>query len=165
MAESFSIDLDNEKVLLDGTWYSHDGLAKRIRDMVQGGDFHLAKPSAALEALEAAVSNLSVFTLKLRPEVLTALSGAANRSGKTIDALAREILDRGLAVAPTPTPAPIPLTAAAPAPAPIPLTAAVAPVTEPATEMPTPIALTPKKPAAAPAPGTPDAEKGWFNRR
>ncbi len=154
MAENFSIDLDNERVLVDEVWYTRESLALHIREMVQGGDFHVTRPSAALEALEAALANLALFTVRLRPEVISALNGAAVRSNKTAESLAREILGRGLAVGSVAAPA------AAPTPPPIPLTASVA---ERPPETPVPIALTPKKAAGAAA--LSDAEQGWFNRR
>ena len=57
MPESFSIDLDFERVLLDGAWYSRDDSTLRIKTMVDSGDFKVGRPSAALEALELALAD------------------------------------------------------------------------------------------------------------
>ena len=89
MPETFSIDLDAERVALDGAWYSRDDLAQKIKAMVDAGDYKLGHPSAALEALETALAELTSVSIKLPRSVLNALSGAANRSGKTVDALTR----------------------------------------------------------------------------
>lgn len=172
MPETFSIDLDAERVALDGAWYSRDDLAQKIKAMVDAGDYKLGHPSAALEALETALAELTSVSIKLPRSVLNALSGAANRSGKTVDALTRGIIGRALA-APTPAsvsaaPGAMPLTTPA-ATAPVPLSnpklVPGVPVLEPA-----PITLTPKKtPSQAPEPSgqTPaaDADHNWFNRR
>ncbi len=173
MPESFSIDLDAERVALDGAWYSRDDLAQKIKAMVDAGDYKLGHPSAALEALETALAELTSVSIKLPRSVLNALSGAANRSGKTVDALAREIIGRALAAPTVPSvtaaPGAMPLTT--PAAAPVPLTnpklVPGVPVLEPA-----PITLTPKKTPSQPPGQTSsqpaaqtDADHNWFNRR
>jgi hypothetical protein len=172
MPETFSIDLDAERVALDGAWYSRDDLAQKIKAMVDAGDYKLGHPSAALEALETALAELTSVSIKLPRSVLNALTGAANRSGKTVDALMREIVGRALA-APSPpsvsaAPGAMPLTTPAAA-APVALTnpklVPGVPVLEPA-----PITLTPKKtPSQAPEPAgqapAADADHNWFNRR
>ncbi len=176
MPESFPIDLDSEKVLFDGTWYRKEDLARKIKAMVDGGDFKVTRPSSALELLEAALGTLRSVTLKLPAELADGLAAAASRVGKSLDAFAREALARSigaavpqahaapLAAASAPAPVPLSLGSAA---APIPLVAAAAsaPVATAAAspeEAASAIALTPKK---APAPAGGDAEKGWFDRR
>jgi hypothetical protein len=170
MPETFSIDLDAERVLLDGAWYSREDLAHRIKAMVDAGDFKLGRPSAALEALEVALSELTTMTVKLPRGILNALAGAANRSGKSAEGLAREIIQRALAA-----PASTSVTVATPAQPLQPTAASVEPIplTAPAKLVPgvpvleaVPITLTPKKPAepgAAQAPG--ESEQSWFTRR
>jgi hypothetical protein len=170
MPETFSVDLDFERVLLDGAWYSRDDLTLRIKTMVDSGDFKVGRPSAALEALETALADLTTLTVKLSHGALIALSGAASRSGKTMESLARELIERSIAAPSTASTTvtvatrPLQLAPADPAAAPIPLTlpsSRAAPAVAAA-----PIALTPKK-APEPTAQSPasDAEHSWFNRR
>ncbi|HUB07331.1 MAG TPA: hypothetical protein VMB50_10025 [Myxococcales bacterium] len=183
MTESFTIDLDSERVAMDGAWYSKEDLARKIKEMVDGGDFRVARPSAALEALEQAIASLATLTVRLPAPTFAALSGAANRSGRSLEALARDLLERSIAAPQTSgqvssPPMQLQQTQAAPMQlqqpqaAPMPLTMVVkgGAAAEPPAE-PTPIPLTPKHaavPVLAPAPApTPmsDAESGWFKRR
>ena len=175
MNESFTIDLDSERIALDGAWLSKEDLARKIKELVDSGDFRVARPSAALEALEQALASLATVTVKLPASTLSALQGAANRSGRTLEALARELLERSIAAPATGGQVSSPPIAVQPAPpaAPVPLTAVVkgGAAVEPGSEA-VPIPLTPKPPVspAAPAgqvPSAPmsEAESGWFKRR
>ncbi len=47
------IDLDSESVWLDGAWYTRDELARRIKQMIESGDFRVSRPSQALERCQA----------------------------------------------------------------------------------------------------------------
>ena len=42
------IDLDSESVWLDGAWYTRQDLARRIKEMIETGDFRVSRPSQAL---------------------------------------------------------------------------------------------------------------------
>ncbi|MHB1843452.1 MAG: hypothetical protein ACYCWW_01280 [Deltaproteobacteria bacterium] len=182
MPESFPIDLDSEKVLFDGAWYRKDELAQKIKAMVDGGDYKVTRPSAALEALEASIGALRTVSVRLPTDVAEGLAAAAARVGKSLEGFVREALARSVGAAlpqahtapPQLSPvvpqaaAPIALGktasfAAAPAPAPIALGSPVAPP-EAASHEESPIALTSKK-VSAQGPGPGDAEKGWFDRR
>jgi hypothetical protein len=164
MAESFSIDLDAEKVLLDGAWFGKDDLVQRIKTMVEGGDYKLSRPSAALEALESALGDLTSVTIRLPRGALNALSGAAIRSGKSVEALARELIGRAIATPTASVSSSMPA-AQAPTPAPMPLQL-TATVKGHGTDPALPIQLTPKK-GTDPAPqGSPaDGDPNWFGRR
>jgi len=189
MAENFEIDLDGEQVLFDGTWYAKDELTHKIKTMVEGGDFRVARPSSALEALEGAVGNLREIKVRLPIETYEALSAVATRAGRPVGALLREALARlvpgnnvpagtrpatgqipasptgQIPVAPTvihtpaAPPAPIPLSTRAPSRINLPT------ANEPATaeEAAGAIPLTSKRQDAPPAAN--DSEKSWFDRR
>lgn len=157
MTETFPIDLDSEKVSLDGAWYGREDLARTIREMVGSGNFHVSRQSAALEALEQTLASLVGLNLKLPAGTFAALSGAASRSNRTVEALARELIERSIAAPPTQGTVASPPVAVQPPAAPLPLTPGKAAEPE------APIALTPKKPAQVAAAG--DAESSWFKRR
>ncbi|MHB8419071.1 MAG: hypothetical protein ACYDCL_13420 [Myxococcales bacterium] len=165
MNESFAIDLDAERVAVDGAWYTKADLAGKIKEMVDGGDFRVARPSAALEALEQALASLTSLTLKLPAATYAALSGAAARSGRTAEALARELLERSIAAPQSGgqvTSPPMALQSP-----PVPLTAVVGGAAAEGA----PISLTPKRPVAVASPPAPapaavsEAESGWFKKR
>lgn len=162
MAENFPIDLDGEKVLLDGAWYRKEDLGRKIRAMVDNGDFRLARPSAAMEALEAALASVRTVTIRLPAELIEAISTAAAQAGRSPEAFLREVIGRAvqgqsmapsLSTAPGLGPAPIPLTSRVPA--------AVAIEAATLEDQASAIALTQKKSA----PVATEAEKGWFDRR
>lgn len=150
MSDSFEIDLDGEQVLFDGTWYAKEELARRIKGMVDGGDYRVARPSAALEALQDALVNLRTLSVRLPAELAEALSSAAARQAIPVGAYVREALARSL---PQPSRPPAPS-----ANSQIPM---LSPVTEPATaeEAASAIPLTPKRRDEG------DPAKGWFNRK
>jgi predicted DNA binding CopG/RHH family protein len=98
MPEGFQVDLDGEQVLFDGTWYAKEDLAQKIRGMVDGGDYRVSRPSAALEALENALSGLRSLTLRLPVEHAEALAAEAARQGLPVGAFTRELLMRALSM-------------------------------------------------------------------
>jgi hypothetical protein len=184
MAENFEIDLDGEQVLFDGTWYSREELTRKIKTMVEAGDFRVARPSSALEALEGAVANLREIKVRLPIETYDALAAVATRAGRPVGALLREALARLVPGNNAPpgtrvVTSQIPVTPgqtgthAVPAPpAPIPLSPRmqsrtnVPSANEPATaeEAAGAIPLTSKRrDDSSPAPA--DGEKSWFDRR
>ncbi len=98
MPEGFQVDLDGEQVLFDGAWYSKEDLAQKIRGMVDGGDYRISRPSAALEALQNALSGLRSLTLRLPAEHAEALATEAARQGMPVGAFTRELLMRSLSL-------------------------------------------------------------------
>ena len=99
MDQFADIDLDTESVWLDGAWYTRPDLARRIKEMIETGDFRLARPSQALERLEAAVSQARQLTIKLPTELADAVSSAAARLGRPVGHLIREAIAYYLAAA------------------------------------------------------------------
>ncbi len=119
------IDLDSESVQFDGHWYTRDDLARRIKSMLDAGDFAVTRPSQALEELTGVLASLRTLAFRALPEMGDALNSAAASQGKTVGAVVREAVAAFLAMPVAPGPAkPIPLQAKAPEPAAAPTAAA-----------------------------------------
>jgi hypothetical protein len=93
------IDLDSEAVWLDGAWYTRDELARRIKQMIEAGDFRVARPSQALERLEAALVQARVLSLRVPADLADAVTEAATRLGRPVGHLVREAMAYYLAAA------------------------------------------------------------------
>jgi hypothetical protein len=93
MAE-FEFDLDGEQVLFDGTWYSKDELARKIKTMVEAGDYRVSRPSAALEALQATLGSMRTLTVRLPADVADSLADVATRAGQPVGTMVRDVLIR-----------------------------------------------------------------------
>ena len=93
------IDLDSESVWLDGAWYTRDELARRIKEMIEAGDFRVSRPSQALERLEAALAQARVVTVRMPAELADAVGAAAVRLGRPMGHLVREAVAYYLAAA------------------------------------------------------------------
>lgn len=95
---SYPIDVDSETVQFDGQWYTRDDLARRIRAMLDAGDFSVGRPSHALEELNRAIASLRTMAFRATQELAEGLSAAASRQGKTVGALVRDVLEAYLKV-------------------------------------------------------------------
>jgi predicted DNA-binding protein len=93
------IDLDSESVWLDGAWYTRDQLARRIKEMIEAGDFRVSRPSQALERLEAALGLAQAVSVRLPADLLEAVSATADRLGRPTGLLIREAVAYYLAAA------------------------------------------------------------------
>jgi predicted transcriptional regulator len=93
------IDLDSESVWLDGAWYTRQDLARRIKEMIETGDFRVSRPSQALERLEAALAQARVVNVRMPDELAEAVSAAAARLGRPVGHLVREAVAYYLAAA------------------------------------------------------------------
>jgi len=93
------IDLDSESVWLDGAWYARDDLARRIKEMIEAGDFRVARPSQALERLEAALVQAQVLSVRMPAELAEAAGSTAARLGRPVGHLIREAIAYYLAAA------------------------------------------------------------------
>lgn len=171
------IDLDAETVQLDGNWFTRDDLARRIKAMLDAGDYAISKPSQALEQLTQSTANLKTATLKVPGEIAQAISQLAEKQGKTVGSVMRDALAAYVG-APQPsqsggstaaqTGGPSQQTGAPPPPPPAALSAgpgalrnAQVPEAVSAAEAASALPLTPKKKdddAQAPA------ERSWFGR-
>lgn len=93
------IDLDSESVWLDGAWYTRAELARRIKDMIEAGDFRVSRPSQALERLEAALGQATVVAVRMPGDLADAVSATAARLGRPVGHLVREAVAYYLAAA------------------------------------------------------------------
>ena len=93
------IDLDAEAVWLDGAWYTRDELARRIKQMIESGDFRVSRPSQALERLEAALGQAQVVAVRMPADLAGAASATAARLGRPVGHLVREAIAYYLAAA------------------------------------------------------------------
>ena len=92
MSGQFEIDYDVEAVWLDEAWFTREELASRIKQMIEGGDYRLSRPSAALERLEAAIGQARVLAARVAPDVAEAVERAAEESRRPVGAVIREAL-------------------------------------------------------------------------
>jgi len=93
------IDLDSESVWLDGAWFTRDELARRIKQMIESGDFRVSRPSQALERLEAALGQAQVVAVRMPADLAEAASATAARLGRPVGHLVREAIAYYLAAA------------------------------------------------------------------
>ena len=93
------IDLDAEAIWFDGAWCTRQDLARRIKKLVDEGDYRVARPSEALERLEAVLAATQVLATRVPAELAAALAGAAKQTGHPIGRLAREAMAYYLAAA------------------------------------------------------------------
>jgi predicted DNA-binding protein len=93
------IDLDSESVWLDGAWFTREDLARRIKDMIEAGDFRVSRPSQALERLEAALAQARVVPVRMPADLAEAMTATASRLGRPVGHLVREAVAYYLAAA------------------------------------------------------------------
>ncbi len=93
------IDLDSESVWLDGAWYTRQDLARRIKEMIETGDFRVSRPSQALERLEAALAQARVVTVRMPADLAETVGATAARLGRPVGHLVREAVAYYLAAA------------------------------------------------------------------
>jgi hypothetical protein len=90
------IDIDAEAVYFDGHWYTRDDLARRIKAMLDSGDFAVTRPGAALEQLTAVVSSIRTLAFRATPDMVEAINTGASRAGKSVGAFIRDALSQQL---------------------------------------------------------------------
>jgi hypothetical protein len=113
-----TIDLDAEAILFDGHWYTRDDLARRIKAMLDSGDFNLSRPSQALEQLTQVMASVRTVAFRATPDIVEALNRSAAQQGKTVGNRIRELLVAGLGTGGHGVVGAEPVAAASPAPPP-----------------------------------------------
>ncbi|MFO0584511.1 MAG: hypothetical protein U0229_19755 [Anaeromyxobacter sp.] len=93
------IDLDSESVWLDGAWFTREELARKIREMIEQGDFRVSRPSQALERLEAAIGQARTVNVRMPMDLAEAVAATAHRLGRPVGHLVREAVSYYLAAA------------------------------------------------------------------
>lgn len=91
------IDLDLEAVQFDGSWYTREELAKKIKSSLESGDYAISRPSQALEYLTAQLGSAKNLSFKVTQELAEALNQAASRQNRSAASLLRDALAAALA--------------------------------------------------------------------
>ncbi len=86
----FPIDVDAEAIFLDGAWYTREDLSRRIRAMLDSGDFNVARPSMALQELTQMMVGIRTMAFRATPELADALTALATRLGQSVGGVIRE---------------------------------------------------------------------------
>jgi hypothetical protein len=94
------IDLDAEAILFDGQWNTRDDLARRIKAMLDAGDYAISRQSGALEQLTQTLAAVRTLAFRATPDLVEALNMAAARSGKSVGGFIRDTLIDSIAGAP-----------------------------------------------------------------
>lgn len=97
MSQRFEIDLEQEKVQLDGAWLTVTEVGARVTQMIASGDLRIGRLAEALEQLGQAVAGAKSLTLKLSGEQYAKLEAAGAKLGKGAEAFARDLLMQVLA--------------------------------------------------------------------
>ena len=113
------IDIDAEAIYFDGHWYTRDDMARRIKAMLDQGDFAVSRPSAALEQLTSIISSVRTLAFRATPDMIEAINAGAARAGKSVGAYLRDALSQQLGL-PSSDFGPGPVQLATPVPAPSP---------------------------------------------
>lgn len=92
----FPVDVDAEAIFVDGTWYTREDLSRRIRAMLDAGDFNVARPSAALQELTQMMQGVRTLAFRAPPELADALTDLATRQQQSVGAVIREAVTRYL---------------------------------------------------------------------
>ena len=90
------IDLDAEAIYFEGHWYTRDDLARRIKAMLDAGDFAVTRPSAALEQLTSVISSVRTLAFRATPDLVEAVNAGAARAGKSVGGFIRDALSAAL---------------------------------------------------------------------
>ncbi|MFT3706688.1 MAG: ribbon-helix-helix protein, CopG family [Archangium sp.] len=86
----FPIDVDAEAIFLDGAWYTREDLSRRIRAMLDSGDFNVARPSMALQELTQMMQGVRTLAFRSPPDLADALTQLASRMQQSVGAVIRE---------------------------------------------------------------------------
>lgn len=93
------IDLDAEAIWLDGAWHTREALARRIKQMVESGEYKVARLSEALERLESELDRTRILSSRVPEDLAEALAAAGTRLGLPVGHLVREAVAYYLAAA------------------------------------------------------------------
>lgn len=93
------IDLDAAAIWVDGAWCTREDLARRIKQMVDAGDYRVSRFSEALERLEAVLARTEVLATRVPSDLAAALGAAGRQAGRPVGHLLREAVAYYLAAA------------------------------------------------------------------
>lgn len=87
-----SLDIDAEKVQFENQWYTREELARRIKGMLDAGNYAVGDPGKALEFLTSSIASVRTLPIRMMPEMADALASMAQRQGRTGGSIVREAL-------------------------------------------------------------------------
>jgi hypothetical protein len=105
----FPVDVDAEAIFLDGAWYTREDLSRRVRAMLDQGDFNVARPSLALQELTQVMQGIRTLAFRATPQLAEQLTEYANRSQMSVGAVIRDAVAQFIASGVAQSPAPIAL--------------------------------------------------------
>ena len=92
MSENFELDIDRERVHVDGEWLTRDDLTGRIKSKIAAGDYRVSRLSMALERLEETLARVASMEIKLTPEVLDTFNTIAEFEEQPLSLVIRRAL-------------------------------------------------------------------------
>jgi hypothetical protein len=96
----FPVDVDAEAIFLDGAWYTREDLSRRVRAMLDQGDFNVARPSLALQELTQVMQGIRTLAFRSTPQLAEQLSEYANRNQLSVGAVIRDAVAQFMASGP-----------------------------------------------------------------
>src|SRR3954451_17944484 len=93
---NLAIDLDLEAVQYEGSWYTRDELAKKIKAQLEACDYAISRPSQALEFLTAQLSSAKMISFTVNQELADMLNAAASCHSRSASAILRDALQVAL---------------------------------------------------------------------
>ncbi|RLF49113.1 MAG: hypothetical protein DRN20_02955 [Thermoplasmata archaeon] len=91
MAE-MKIDLDDEKILIEGRWMSGADIKAEIKARVNADNYDIEDLTQALKMLENALKNSVPMTFRVPTELADKLNAMANKRGESVGNILREAL-------------------------------------------------------------------------
>lgn len=92
----FDLDLDLNRVQLDGEWLSAEAITGRITEQVQAGNYRVARLSLALQALEEGLASVELVEVKLPKALLVPLNKMAEAEARPLSAVLRRAVSHYL---------------------------------------------------------------------
>lgn len=105
----FPVDVDAEAIFLDGAWYTREDLSRRVRAMLDQGDFNVARPSLALQELTQTMQGIRTLAFRATPALAEQLTEYATRHQLSVGAVIRDAVEQFISGGERPAPTPIAL--------------------------------------------------------
>lgn len=110
MSHAGEIDLETDRIFVDGTWQGSEELTQKLSQAIAAKNFEgVGRIGGALEQLSRAVEGARTLTVKVPGETFTRIEQAAGASGKTTSRYLHDWLVQSTRSPPVPPPAPLPI--------------------------------------------------------
>ena len=97
MTQELEIDIDGERIKLDGRWMTHTDIETEIKARVNAGNYHVANLSLALQSLEANLASVETIELKMPNDMYQAFLDLGVQNGSAPEYLMRRAMVEFLA--------------------------------------------------------------------